>query len=200
MIVMKRCLQCKSFYESDNPNRKYCSDKCRKKYNRDRYGTFIYICAGCGNEFRAYRKRKYCKKECGGEKYLHQHLTIEKRVEYNRQCKECGKSFTTTNKAQYFCTHPCNRAYGYRVKDVNRRKKIKENGRVDHSISVERLIKRDGENCYICGGKTNKKLNYTESDYPSIDHVIPIAKGGTHTWDNVKLAHRKCNIKKSDEV
>ncbi|WP_210434349.1 HNH endonuclease [Virgibacillus sp. SK37] len=37
-------------------------------------------------------------------------------------------------------------------------------------------------------------------DYPSIEHVIPISKGGTHTWDNVKLAHRKCNNLKSDKV
>ena len=34
--------------------------------------------------------------------------------------------------------------------------------------------------------------------YPSIDHASPVAKGGAHTWDNVRLAHRDCNSVKSD--
>lgn len=36
--------------------------------------------------------------------------------------------------------------------------------------------------------------------YPSIDHVIPISKGGRHSWDNVKLAHRLCNSVKSNKT
>ncbi|MFC9724785.1 HNH endonuclease [Bacillus cereus] len=36
--------------------------------------------------------------------------------------------------------------------------------------------------------------------YPSIEHIIPVSKGGTHTWDNVKLDHRKCNYLKSNEM
>lgn len=31
-------------------------------------------------------------------------------------------------------------------------------------------------------------------------HVMPIAKGGTHTLANVKLAHLTCNQRKSDKV
>lgn len=34
----------------------------------------------------------------------------------------------------------------------------------------------------------------------TVDHVIPISKGGTHTWDNVKPAHYKCNIDKADNT
>lgn len=30
-------------------------------------------------------------------------------------------------------------------------------------------------------------------DYPTIDHVIPLSKGGSHTWDNVKVACGECN-------
>ena len=34
--------------------------------------------------------------------------------------------------------------------------------------------------------------------YPSIDHVIPLSKGGIDTWNNVRLSHRICNSLKSD--
>ena len=36
--------------------------------------------------------------------------------------------------------------------------------------------------------------------YPTIDHIIPLSKGGTHTWNNVQLAHMCCNAGKCDKV
>ncbi|MFJ9212987.1 HNH endonuclease [Streptomyces sp. NPDC102264] len=35
-------------------------------------------------------------------------------------------------------------------------------------------------------------------DAPSIDHVIPLARGGTHEPANVQCAHWLCNAIKSD--
>lgn len=43
-------------------------------------------------------------------------------------------------------------------------------------------------------------INELRKAYPSIDHIIPVSHGGTHTWDNVELAHRYCNGVKSDKV
>lgn len=51
------------------------------------------------------------------------------------------------------------------------------------------MIRLDNDNNFIVG-----------YDYPSIDHVIPISKGGTHTWDNVRLAHHHCNSIKKDSI
>ena len=28
----------------------------------------------------------------------------------------------------------------------------------------------------------------------TIEHIVPVSKGGTHTWDNVTLACWRCNI------
>lgn len=41
---------------------------------------------------------------------------------------------------------------------------------------------------------------FVEQKDKSIDHIRPLSKGGTHTWDNVQLAHLKCNIKKGNRV
>src|SRR5699024_3546232 len=30
--------------------------------------------------------------------------------------------------------------------------------------------------------------------------IYPLARGGMHSWDNVRLAHRGCNSEKSDEL
>ena len=50
-------------------------------------------------------------------------------------------------------------------------------------------IKQDENNSFIAG-----------NDYPSIDHIIPISKGGQHTWDNVQLAHMICNSIKNNKM
>jgi 5-methylcytosine-specific restriction endonuclease McrA len=40
----------------------------------------------------------------------------------------------------------------------------------------------------------------TGDKYPTIDHIAPISKGGTHTWDNVGLACKRCNSLKSNNT
>ena len=74
-------------------------------------------------------------------------------------------------------------------------------------IKLDEVIERDNGICYICGCRTTKEDHhyrhgwFTIGDsYPTIDHVIPLAKGGTHTWDNVRLACRRCNSEKRDSV
>lgn len=78
----------------------------------------------------------------------------------------------------------------------------------DSSITLTRLIVRDQNICWLCGQECNSQ-DFVRSDngvfiagneYPSIDHVKPIAKGGTHSWDNVRLAHRLCNSIKGDKI
>lgn len=77
---------------------------------------------------------------------------------------------------------------------------------VDKDITVKRLYELEGGICYLCGEPTDfndyeirNGSMVTGNRYPSIDHVIPLSKGGTHAWDNVRLAHRRCNILKSDK-
>ena len=73
----------------------------------------------------------------------------------------------------------------------------------DSDVTLKKLIHRDKGICQICG----KPIDcYDVSEhcvgpyYPSIDHIIPLSKGGNHTWDNVQLAHMICNAKKCDSI
>ena len=44
--------------------------------------------------------------------------------------------------------------------------------------------------CHICWKR------FIKSDPATIDHVIPLAKGGLHNASNIALAHRSCNLRK----
>jgi len=37
-----------------------------------------------------------------------------------------------------------------------------------------------------------------EDDFATYEHLQPISRGGKHTSDNVKLAHRLCNTRKGN--
>ncbi len=122
-----------------------------------------------------------------------------------KKCVECGKEFVTTKKKVVCCSKECAKKRANNHKD----RRLRKCNNIDWGITLSKLIKRDKNVCHICGGKCDKK-DYTinkdghfivGSEYPSIDHLVPISKGGQHTWENVKLAHFYCNtIKRDSEV
>ena len=124
-------------------------------------------------------------------------------------CIECCVTFVGNRKGKKYCSEACSMRTMNRTRELRRRTKLKENGSVDLSITLISLIGKDNNTCHICKAVCDKE-DYTKTDeghfitgrmYPSIDHVIPVNKGGTHTWDNVKLAHHYCNtIKRDNDV
>lgn len=122
-----------------------------------------------------------------------------------KKCKECGKYFY--NHRGSCCSERCTKRRVNHLKELNRRKRLKSNGKIDYSISLSKVIKKEKNICYICGRVCNSLDYYIDSkgnfivgrDYPSIEHVIPVSKGGTHTWGNIKLAHHYCNTIKGDK-
>lgn len=79
----------------------------------------------------------------------------------------------------------------------------KYNAFVDKGINIEKLIQRDGSKCYLCGKETNfsdDRWGWYGPDYPTIDHVIPLSKGGKHSWNNVKVCCGRCNVKKGCKI
>lgn len=55
--------------------------------------------------------------------------------------------------------------------------------------------------CGICGKPVDKSLKFPHPMSPSVDHIIPVSKGG-HPSDigNLQLAHWCCNRQKSDKL
>lgn len=187
---------------------KYCSNECRKlpedmKKNLEPKVSISKSCPMCNQGFITTKTNKrYCSDSCSYQYRLNKMETERKNnaIQFNKRCKECGKHYSTTKNNSQYCSQECGKRYMNRRKETIRRKRIARNGKVDWDISIERLLKRDGHVCYLCGEHVDTKVDTNLGTYPSIDHVIPVAKGGTHTWDNVKIAHRQCNSLKRDEV
>ena len=134
------------------------------------------------------------------EKRLEKERRDTEREARRHPCVICGTP--TTNK--YTCSKACSLRRGNQLKEIRRRAKLAE-AMVDRDITLERLYERDDGRCHICGGQCDWSAREIRSDcivalneYPSIDHVVPLAKGGAHSWENVALAHRICNSLKGD--
>lgn len=119
-------------------------------------------------------------------------------------CPICNGVFVPEHRRQKYCSEECARK---KANHKDRRKKLRAL-MVDRDITLEGLYRRDNGVCYLCGGRCDwNDMEYRANGvkiaggwYPSIEHVMPISKGGLHSWDNIKLAHRKCNIAKRDAV
>lgn len=58
------------------------------------------------------------------------------------------------------------------------------------AVNRREILRRDKHTCQYCGA--TKQL--------TLDHVIPISKGGRHSWDNIVTACEWCNNHKGDRT
>jgi hypothetical protein len=54
-------------------------------------------------------------------------------------------------------------------------------------VRRRKVFERDGGICHVCSEAV------AWEDF-QVDHVVPLSKGGDHTYANVKTTHRRCNL------
>jgi 5-methylcytosine-specific restriction endonuclease McrA len=88
--------------------------------------------------------------------------------------------------------------------EVNRatvqRRRARLRGGETEKFSDFEIFDRDGWICGICSQPIDADLKAPDPRSKSLDHVIPIAKGGDHLRSNVHAAHLSCNQSKSDRL
>jgi 5-methylcytosine-specific restriction endonuclease McrA len=62
------------------------------------------------------------------------------------------------------------------------------------------VFARDDWTCHICRRPVDRTAPPRSSASPSIDHVVPLSRGGAHTLNNVRCAHYGCNSGKCDRI
>ncbi|WP_256334664.1 HNH endonuclease [Lentzea albidocapillata] len=52
--------------------------------------------------------------------------------------------------------------------------------------------------CWLCGKPINLNLPWNDRMSFTVDHVVPLSRGGPATLDNSRSAHRSCNSSKGN--
>ena len=156
------------------------------------------VCLNCGAEFTAtHRMVKWCKSSCGNawrNTYGDQECSVN----------ECSRKIT----AKALCrTHyrSTERAAGKIKPQVwnERRQENRERRRarmmgvyVGPKAPRFKIADRDDWLCGLCGDQIPRVVQHGHPLYLTIDHIIPLSKGGEHSPSNVQAAHATCNYSK----
>lgn len=170
-VAKKLCRQCGERFDTRISTQVLCSDECSKADNRDR------------------ARQAYCA----------DNDNIERKGP--RPCKECGVEFSPSFgvKLRDYCSDVCRKRKIRRVHKGIRKARIRST-KIE-PVNAIAVFDRDGWTCQICGVHTPRELRGThDPNAPELDHIVPLAKGGYHTYANTQCACRYCNNRKSDSL
>ena len=78
-----------------------------------------------------------------------------------------------------------------------RRALLKQNG-WEPGVTRPALRKIHGDDCRYCGvTMTFTPFNGYEPERATIEHILPLSRGGSHTFDNTCLCCWQCNVRKN---
>lgn len=166
-------------------------------------------CDVCGSVIPAGRLRT-CSDSCRAEKgrrqarqrYEAKHGVTLRPLGGSRTCSYCTATIEATNtngRGRSVCDECClyrgdfkSRAllYGVQYTVINRRD----------------VFARDGWRCQLCGravlrkARRNKTTRRLHPRTASLDHIIPMVKGGPHIESNVQCACLRCNSRKHSRL
>lgn len=67
-------------------------------------------------------------------------------------------------------------------------------------VMLADLISRDALVCHWCQEAIDLDVQWPDPLSKSIDHIVPVSKGGAHTLENCQLMHLGCNSSKGDRL
>lgn len=185
-----------------------CSTKCKNKHdvklkidkgNYYKEKTAIK-CESCNTEFlTAFDQQRFCSVSCRKTKN-----TMNKSQVYFYKCQDCQNDFSTSRHLSGVSAKPiirCKACQLERKRIRDRKKTLARQGALSSPrISLELIAKRDHYICHLCNQIVDMDIKRTDKMGATIDHVLPISKGGLDTMENVALAHWICNIRKGNKV
>lgn len=188
---------CKNRVQSKN------SALCATHYFRIKRGSADWTaprrtnCARCGTALTG-NQLKFCSTICTMRAYW--------KVPNSRECKGCGEPFELKGKSEV-CSKECAAIRDQRWKSDPRtieekRKRGSKRRAIQRGVQYEdfyhsEIFRRDRWICQICLTPVDRSKTFPHHLSPSIDHIIPLCKGGPHRRSNVQCAHWICNIRKS---
>lgn len=114
------------------------------------------------------------------------------RATETRRCRVCGTEFEAWAAGPgAYCSHVCKGRF-----DAGHYSRRVRADKDRDRIVTQQIGDRDGWRCHLCAKPVNPKLKHPHPMSATIDHLIPLARGGTHRLNNVKLAHSVCNKRK----
>lgn len=202
-VPSAECLQCGQLFtwtSHRSAPRKFCSNRCRHVATRASAQP-VPRCVRCSKPVMSEGtvrghglvRRKYCSMNC---------RRAHAAERGTRTCEKCGKQFRTRiylaglTRKRWFCSKTCKYPRSHQKARASLKQSLREHRKRanggDLSRSEWERVKATYRNrCVYCGARP-KRL--------TIDHVIPVSRGGHNDAANVVPACRSCNSRKGNRA
>lgn len=163
--------------------KRFCSNKCAG------VRLVTRTCDVCGGRV---KQRHVSCQHCGTRLATATHIT---------PCVKCGRDKGAKDNRVKYCAScaASNKRLGKRARKALRRARKKAATNIER-IDPRVVYQRDKGICQLCGKRVRANANPQSNSGASLDHIIPLSKGGDHTYKNIQLAHRGCNSKQNVSV
>jgi len=187
----RQCKNCQKPLGIKQPT--YCSKQC---YYIDTFGW--RDCVVCGKKFVAtWIDHACCGNECA--KVKADQTKREQAGQLSdviKTCARCGSQFRQRiHKTQQIYCEDC---LAFKDRDKCRRRRAAARSVAAERINDYEVFERDNWTCKLCNKPIDKSAKWPEAESASIDHIVPLSKGGAHTLNNVQSAHLGCNMVKGN--
>jgi hypothetical protein len=160
------CLYC----DAISNGRKFCGARCGARYSRGSPKTLL--CKVCGIDFRPTERNICCSDKC--------------RAEYSRIYSRGYYAISLSTRPEFKSA----------VRNAEYKRKALKRSAFIEEVSLEIIYRRDKGICWLCNKKVDLKIEWPNSGFATLDHVVPLVHGGLHSYSNIKLAHLQCNCRK----
>lgn len=84
--------------------------------------------------------------------------------------------------------------------NYQRRRAWRKGASTGRPVLLLDIAARDSWTCGLCDLPVDLELAWPDPLSKSLDHVVPLSRGGAHDPDNVQLAHLRCNTAKGNRA
>lgn len=156
--------------------------KC-KRANSPR--TAPAVCQGCGSPFQSVKRSdgrwtECCSKSCARR-------------------REVDKGSNTLRIVRLADDERDKRAFA-RGEEARRKRRARLLEVPRDPYTTASIAERDECICGLCGGLVDLTLQWPAPQSASVDHILPLSRGGDDTLKNVQLAHLACNLGKNNRI
>lgn len=166
-----------------------------------------------------YQNCQYCGNETGGNKYCSARCATRafRGAPSHKSCDICDSEYSLLDKRadSACCSEQCRKEmyrrwlalkkkidpdFVARVRRAGSNRRARKADAYVEDVDRDAVMARDKWTCHLCREKIPKNAVWPDGLFGTLDHVTPLAKGGKHSYANIKAAHLVCNCSKGAKL
>lgn len=193
-----KCLSCSIELVMNERGRplKYCNIKCKslfeyKKYLATRSIYKVKVCKGCKNQFHTLQssRQQYCSKDCKPQKTYQP-----------KDCSQCGKIDAVYSGRLYCESCIVVRRYKRRIHSAENAESNRKGKRLARERLAPGLGSHQRTKLLKLWKSERQPCSYCFNLADTIDHIVPLVRGGTNFENNLIPCCRACNSSKANKL